>query len=300
MEVISSSFPHRELINPYSNSAICDLYIFPANSSWTSKLPKKIAASLHQAQAFHCHPNLSLVRSIPIYAKISKKNWGEFLILFIKKYCHLLFILSIAGQGLIYTLIAAHFSQNSVSIGSWIDDRIPYVSWFVIFYAAWMIVLYAAFIYMGLTDRSLYLRTIIVYNVAVTVSNIIFILFPTHMPRPEISGNDIFTRLVQFIYSNDKPVNCFPSIHCLTSYLLLVSMNRHKLFSVSLRIVFSVLLWSIIASTVFIKQHAFIDVIGGVALAELTYRIVYYILSKQKKVMLIKQDGTGVSLLDQA
>ena len=38
-------------------------------------------------------------------------------------------------------------------------------------------------------------RTIIVYNVAVTVSNIIFILYPTYMPRPDIAGEDIFTSL---------------------------------------------------------------------------------------------------------
>ncbi len=61
---------------------------------------------------------------------------------------------------------------------------------------------------------------------------------------------------------------------------------------------FFILFWSIFASAVFIKQHVFVDVIGGVALAELTYRIVYYIVCKQKKVMLIKQDDAGVSLLD--
>jgi len=217
------------------------------------------------------------------------------MISFIKKYRHLLAVLSIAGQGLLYMLIAAHFGQNSVPINSWIDDHIPYISWFVIFYAAWMPLLYVAFIYTGLTNRSLYWRSIITYNVAVTVSNIIFILFPTYMPRPDISGTDIFTRLVQFIYSNDDPVNCFPSIHCLTSYLLLITMNRHKLLSAGLRVVFSVLFWSIIASTVFIKQHALVDVIGGIALAEITYRIVHYIAGKQQQAGLEQQSERGVA-----
>lgn len=215
------------------------------------------------------------------------------MILFIKKYRHLLAVLSIAAQGLIYMLIAAHFSEINVAVNTWIDDRIPYVSWFVLSYVAWMPILYMAFIYMGLTDRSLYWRTIIVYNAAITVANIIFMIFPTSMPRPEISGNDLFTWLVQFIYTNDNPVNCFPSIHCLTSYLLLITMNRHKLFSIGLRTLLSALFWSIIASTVFIKQHGLVDVIGGIALAEITYRIVYFIMAKRQRVVLQEQRNVG-------
>lgn len=219
------------------------------------------------------------------------------MILFIKKYRHLLAVLSIAAQGLIYMLIAAHLGQNSVAVpvNTWIDDHIPYMSWFVISYVAWMPVLYVAFIYMGLTDRALYWRTIIVYNAAVTVSNIIFMVFPTSMPRPEISGSDLFTWLVQFIYNNDNPVNCFPSIHCLTSYLLLITMNRHKLFSVGLRVVLSAFFWSIIASTVFIKQHALVDVVGGIVLAEITYRIFYFIVGKRRQVVPKEQSSMGVT-----
>lgn len=211
------------------------------------------------------------------------------MVLLIKKYRHLLAVLSIAVQGLIYMLIAANFSQINVSVNTWIDDRIPYLSGFVLSYVAWMPILYLAFIYLGLTNRSLYWRTLIIYNAAVTVSNIIFIMYPTSMPRPEISGNDLFTGLVQFIYNNDNPVNCFPSIHCLTSYLLFITMNRHKLFSMGSRILLSALLWSIIASTVFIKQHGIVDVIGGIVLAEITYRVVYFVLSKRQQVVLQEQ-----------
>jgi len=200
----------------------------------------------------------------------------------LRKNIHLLAVLSIAGQGLIYMLIGSLFSDKGIGINNWIDDRIPFLIWFVIPYAIWMPLLYISFIYLGLKDRSLYWRTIIAYNAAVIVCNIIFILFPTYMPRPDISGNDIFTMLVQFIYSNDEPVNCFPSIHCLTSYLLLITMNRHKLLTAGLRITFSIVFLSIIASTVFIKQHAWVDVVGGVLLAEAAYRIVYYAANRQQ------------------
>jgi membrane-associated phospholipid phosphatase len=213
----------------------------------------------------------------------------------ISKHGHLLAVLAIPVQGFIYLLISSLISQNSVPINSSIDDRIPFVPWFVIPYVAWMFVLYLAFIYMGLTNRSLYWRTMIAYNAAVTVSNIIFILFPTYMPRPEITGDDLFQKLVLFIYSNDQPVNCFPSIHCLTTYLLFITMIRGQLFSVGPRLLISVFLWSIIASTVLIKQHALVDVIGGIALAEIAYRAVHYILDKQQKALVTNQNETGVT-----
>jgi len=200
----------------------------------------------------------------------------------LKKNLHLLAVLSIAGQGLLYMLIASLSGHKAVFINSWIDDQIPYLSWFVIPYAIWMPLLYISFIYLGLTNRLLYRNTLIVYNVALMISNLIFIFYPTHMPRPDIVGTDIFSVLVQFIYSNDEPVNCFPSIHCLTSYLLLITMNRHKLLTHGMRISFSIIFWSIIASTVFIKQHALIDVVGGIAIAEITYRAVSYMAAKQQ------------------
>ena len=215
------------------------------------------------------------------------------MIRFLKEYRHLLAVLTIALQGLIYLQITPLATQDSVQVNTSLDDLIPYLSWFVIFYVAWMPLLYIAFIYLGMTNRSLYWRTIIAYNAAVTVSNLIFILFPTSMPRPEISGNDIFNMLVLFIYNHDQPVNCFPSIHCLTTYLLFIFMIRHQLFSVGMRVLFSVFFWSIIASTVFIKQHALVDVIGGILLAEMAYRVVEYVLDKQRKVPITEQHDSS-------
>lgn len=214
----------------------------------------------------------------------------------LRKNIHLLAVLSILGQGLIYTLIGRLSTREGMSVNSLLDDRIPYLSWFVLSYASWMLVLYVAFVYLGLTNRSLYWRTILTYNAAVMASNFIFIAFPTYMPRPELSGNDLFTWLVQFIYSNDAPVNCFPSIHCLTSYLLLITLNRHKLLGAGMRTALSVFLWSIIASTLFIKQHGLADVVGGILLAETTYRIVYYIADRQRAAVSKERPGTGTPM----
>ncbi|WP_258166273.1 phosphatase PAP2 family protein [Paenibacillus sp. PCH8] len=77
------------------------------------------------------------------------------------------------------------------------------------------------------------------------------------------------------MYTNDAPYNCFPSVHCLTSYLLFIIINRHLNFKPLARISWSVWLWLIIASTVFVKQHSLLDVAGGIIFAEAAYWAVH-------------------------
>jgi len=187
---------------------------------------------------------------------------------------HLLGILSIPVQGLFYLLISRVSGETAYYNYYWFDTYIPVVRWFAYPYVSWMLILYVAFLYFAIVNRPLYWRTIIVYNVSVMVCNIIFLLFNTYVPRPEIEGTDLASRLIQFVYSNDAPLNCFPSVHCLTSYLLIIMINRHLNWPVLWKALASLWLWLIIASTVFIKQHSAIDIVGGILIAEGVYQLV--------------------------
>jgi membrane-associated phospholipid phosphatase len=185
-------------------------------------------------------------------------------------------ILTIPLQGMLYVWISGRFGANSMTDYSWLDTTIPFIKWFVLPYMSWMPVLYASFIYMAIKNREIYWRTLIIYNIAVMAGNICFWLFPTYVPRPTIHHNDMIDALVIFLYKADAPYNCFPSIHCLSSYLLFITLYRQINVKAPLRIIWSVMLWLIIASTVLIKQHSLLDVLGGIAFAEVVYRLVYY------------------------
>lgn len=208
---------------------------------------------------------------------------------FFLRWWHVLGVSTIYIQGLIYLWIG----RNAGAIETvhynyyWIDLKIPFLSWFVFPYMSWMPVMYLAFIYFAIVDRKIYWRVLAAYNIAVMGCNVIFLLFATYVPRPDIEPSNLALTLVQFIYNNDAPLNCFPSVHCLTSYLLFITINRDlKLGNVS-RIAWSVLMWLIIASTVFIKQHSLLDVVGGILVAEVTYQLVrmaanrFYVRKKQ-------------------
>lgn len=70
-----------------------------------------------------------------------------------------------------------------------------------------------------------------------------------------MQGNDLMSRLVLFVYRNDAPYNCFPSIHCLSSYLLFIAARNSKATRPLAVTVIGVLAAVIIASTLFVKQH---------------------------------------------
>ncbi|WP_318152666.1 phosphatase PAP2 family protein [Paenibacillus terricola] len=193
---------------------------------------------------------------------------------------HMIGILTIPVQGMLYVWISERFGANSRLDYTWIDTKIPFVEWFIFPYMSWMPVLYASFIYLAIRMREIYWRTLIIYNIAVMAGNICFWLFPTYVPRPDIPNNDRIHDLVNFMYQADAPYNCFPSIHCLTSYLLFITLQRQMNVKAPLRTMWSVLLWLIIASTVFVKQHSLLDVLGGIAFAEIVYRLVYYAYSR--------------------
>lgn len=200
--------------------------------------------------------------------------------LFFKRWGHALGIISIPIQGLIYLWIGQNVGDQVFYNYYWIDTKIPFLTWFAVPYVVWMPVLYLGFLYIAIVNRSLYWRTLITYNVSVMICNLIFWFFPTYVPRPAVEGADLASWLVRLIYQNDAPLNCFPSVHCLTSYLLFITLIRHLNFKAISRIAWSTLLWLIIASTVFIKQHSIIDAAGGIIVAEAVYRFVHYYAAK--------------------
>lgn len=105
------------------------------------------------------------------------------------------------------------------------------------------------------------------------ICGIFFVLLPTTNVRPDVSGNSLSEILVRFVYSIDAPSNLFPSIHCLVSWLCFVGIRGHKNVSIWYRLFSMVFALLVCASTQFTKQHYFIDIIGGIFIAELCYYI---------------------------
>ncbi|MBB6669261.1 phosphatase PAP2 family protein [Cohnella nanjingensis] len=182
----------------------------------------------------------------------------------------LLWMLAIPALGVIYTL-SNRAGLNVYSLATTMDDKTPFVPAFVLPYSLWYPFLAAVLIGLFRKDPRLYFRTLSALCLGLVTCYVIYFVFQTTVSRPEVPpGPGWSSALLRFVYANDMPYNCFPSIHVLTSYLMIKSFRPFGRWARCLILLVGT---AIIVSTVMIKQHVIADVAAGILLAEIVYLI---------------------------
>lgn len=69
-------------------------------------------------------------------------------------------------------------------------------------------------------------------------------------------------------------MNCFPSMHCIISFLFIFSVIGCRNLSNKYKWVISILSCLIVISTLLVKQHVVVDVISGFIISSFVYFIV--------------------------
>lgn len=168
------------------------------------------------------------------------------------------------------------------NIESPLDRMLPLVPFFVVFYVLAFAQWITGYLLIGREKKEYCYRFFLGEIIAKAICLVIFLVFPTTLNRPEITGNGIFERLLAFIYSVDAADNLFPSIHCLESWMCW--RGCRKLTQTRLPGWFSganlVLTLLVFASTVLCKQHVLIDIAGGVAVVEIGLFLAPKVLKK--------------------
>ena len=154
------------------------------------------------------------------------------------------------------------------------------VSYFIIPYLLWFAYIAVVYVWLFFHDRPNFFRYIAFIYAGMTLFLIISTLYPNgHLLRPlEFDRDNIFIKLVCFIYWADTSTNILPSIHVFNSIgahmavMHTPGLNQKK-WTVRLSRILCV---SIILSTMFIKQHSCIDVIFAILLGVIINYIVYH------------------------
>jgi hypothetical protein len=149
-----------------------------------------------------------------------------------------------------------------------LDRQLPFIPAFVIPYIAWFPFLFAGFLYLAFKNRTAYYETLLQFNIGLIVCYAVYAVYQTYVPRPELIGDSYLLNAVRSVYSTDEPFNCFPSTHVLTSYLMMKAFLRTPHVPRLLRLAVSAMSLTIIASTLFMKQHVLLDAAGAIAVAE--------------------------------
>jgi len=95
------------------------------------------------------------------------------------------------------------------------------------------------------------------------ISNTIFLIFPTKMLRPTIESTDFWSRWLRWTYRHDLPFNAWPSMH-VSSALIIGWLWWHNVSRVSLQVAGVIWMLAVMTSTVLVKQHSLLDIIGGI------------------------------------
>lgn len=187
----------------------------------------------------------------------------------VPKYAYFPLIMVVVANTLVYNvskLVTNHFVHYDFSMK--IDGMIPLVPIFITIYILCYIEWIIGYILIARESRDYCFYYVAADIIAKILCLVCFCIIPTTFARPE-PGTGIFNSMIAFIYMVDAPVNLFPSIHCLESWICFRSSMKmqkvpriYKIFT----FVFAILTF---LSVVFVKQHVFIDIIGGILVIEL-------------------------------
>ena len=213
-----------------------------------------------------------LIKSIPLY------GWIIGVVLFALQYG--MYRLAIVLSEWTHTIDYAFIPKIPF------DDAIPLLPLFVIIYifsyAFWVI----GMIIVSKTSKANYINFLFVILISYLIGFLILWLWPTKMDRVAegimdyANSDKAFAWLLKIVYSVDGDQmawNLFPSYHCLISLCCYLGICRQKEIHIGYRIFSIVMVVLISMSTVFTKQHYFIDIIGGLAIPLIVYPIILLI-----------------------
>ncbi len=162
-------------------------------------------------------------------------------------------------------------------IGNIIDQKIPFNIYAIIPYCIWYVLLFLIPYLLYKRDKTKLAKYCLSYVIVTLIANIIFIIYPTTVIRPEITGTSLIELITRFIYWIDTPIlNCFPSLHCAMSMLWILYIFNLKDTNIYEKIIVMIISISIMLSTLFIKQHVFIDLLCGDIIAVSVYAILLF------------------------
>lgn len=153
------------------------------------------------------------------------------------------------------------------------DEVIPFMPQFIIIYFGCYLFWVVNYFMALMREEKVKYQFFTADFYARLVCMLCFIFYPTTNTRPVLTGTDIWTQAVRFLYTVDKPINLFPSIHCMASWFSCIAVRKNRKISNWYK-AFSVLMTVLVViSTLALRQHVWQDAAAGILLAEVTWQI---------------------------
>lgn len=161
-------------------------------------------------------------------------------------------------------VVIRYIGLSNVSVALPFEEHIPFLPLLSIVYA--LVHLLPVWLILKLKRPGRILKTCLSFLMALAVHLAFFLLLPMEFKlRPEIQIPSTFLHeIMVFLYSVDRPINTFPSMHCSFAFLSYFLVRRYR---PQWKTFFLILATAIVFSTFFVKQHYILDAVSGVLLA---------------------------------
>lgn len=184
-------------------------------------------------------------------------------------------------------LLVGHMHHYNFSIK--LDSMVPFVPAFISIYLLAFITWIVGYIVITRENKEICFHYTSAEMIAKLICFIIFLIIPTTMARPEITGSGIWHSISKLVYWIDEPVTLFPSIHCLESWMCFRGSLPLKKVGVTYKVIMFISAILVFLSTIFVKQHVIVDIIGGVLVVEIGLFIAKKFKTGEKLEKLIKK-----------
>ena len=169
------------------------------------------------------------------------------------------------------SVLTKNWNLHSLAIP--LDYQIPLVPWTILIYFGCYIFWVVNYILIYRRSREYAYRFFIADFLSRIVCLLFFVLYPTTLERPIVEESGFFYDAIRFLYWIDAPTNLFPSIHCLVSWFCFIGIVDDKTIPLWYRIASFFIAVAVFVSTLTTRQHVILDVVGGVALAQICFWI---------------------------
>ncbi len=223
------------------------------------------------------------------------------------KYKHAIIILYLPIYMVWFILLEQRDGIKFKEIHCIVDDWIPFCEIFIIPYLLWFAYVALSLVFLFFQTKYIddFYRCAAILVVGMTTSLVIYTFFPNaqNMRPVTFERENIFTNIISVLYAADTDTNVCPSIHVYNSIAIHVALASSKCFKDKKWVKNSsfILCILICLSTLFLKQHSFVDLVCAAALYMFYYIIIYRpvpaqymvqyknINSQQRHLKLIKQ-----------
>jgi len=178
-----------------------------------------------------------------------------------------------------FLYLEKHVTRNYHVIHAAIDDKIPFIEYFIVPYLLWFVFIAAVILYFFFTDKEGFYRLAKLMFTGMTIFLIISTLVPNGLNiRPySFERDNVFVDMVKLLYRADTPTNVMPSIHVYNSLAACIAVSRSRKLQSNKPVCAAtyILAVLIILATMFLKQHSVIDVAAAIVMAYMLYQFFY-------------------------